>query len=672
MSSTSTSASTSVRTGSITVNTNDILPIIKKWLYSEHDIFLRELVSNSSDAILKRAIIGRTQNLEIPPGRIEVEIDREQKVICVHDNGIGMNEEEVEKYIAKLAFSGAQDFVEKMRNMGADQKEDIIGKFGLGFYSAFMVADKVEIDTLSCSEGAVACKWISEGNIEYTFAPSERTEVGTTITIHVNEESKDFLDKYHTQGVLKKYCDFMPHPIFLKDVEEERLARKEKDDSKDKEGDETIVESAINTTHPLWKKDPTTLKDEDYLAFYREQFPFDPEPLFWIHLKIDHPFELLGVMYFPKLNPNKPINEQNIRLYAKQVFVSDNVKNIIPEFLSLLKGHIDSPDIPLNVSRSSLQGDPNVKKISNYIVKKVADSLKKLFKSDRERYQKIWEDIGLFVKYGCISDEKFDEAMRECVLFKNAKANYVTLGEYRDAIPEKYKEKLKGKILYVEKGKGDLALKRELGNEGIEVVETDSLIDPHFMQQVEFKKESNPDKAEFKFVAATCEVENLLATENSTDVHMKIRDLFNSFVGGGTEAESGKQEEKQESKMDVEVKAFTNCDTPAYYKVDENMKRLQLMTRTMGRGGMHGMDMPLKRTLVVNPNNPLVQNALRLSERQSDGNGHGGHELAGDLCRYIADLASLSSNEGMATSEERDDFIVRSQKLMRNLTDLLK
>ncbi|MBF0205917.1 MAG: molecular chaperone HtpG [Oligoflexia bacterium] len=669
------------RKGNISVNTHDILPIIKKWLYSEHDIFLRELISNSSDAILKRTILGRTLNQELPGPRIEVEVDREAKLIRVHDNGIGMTEEEVEKYIAKLAFSGAQEFVEKMRSMGADQKEDIIGKFGLGFYSAFMVADRVEIDTLSCNQDAKPCKWISEGNIDYTFEESVRTDVGTTITLQLNSDSTEFLDRYRCQEVLKKYCDFMPYPIFLHDLEEERLARKEKkkegkEDKEDKDGgvaDEHIFHQ-INEVLPLWKKDVSTLKDEDYLSFYRQHFPYDPEPLFWIHLKIDHPFELLGVLYFPKLNPNKPVNEQNIRLYAKQVFVSDNVKNIIPEFLSLLKGYVDSPDIPLNVSRSSLQGDPNVKKISNYIVKKVAESLKKLFKNDRERYQKIWEDIGLFIKYGCISDEKFDETMREMVLF-NTGEKLLTLSEYVEAVPSSYKDKMKGKILYLEKGRGDLSVKRQLKDEGLEVVETDHFIDPHFIQQVEYKKEGNPGKQELKFVAATSEIETLLSTEKTTDVHIKIRDLFKEVFGKldpaspeektetEVKAETEKTEKENAEKMEVEVCAFKNAETLAYYKVDEQMKRFQQMTKTMGRMG--STDFPLKKTLVVNPNNPLVQSALRLFEQ-------GGHsEIVTHLCQHIADLANLSS-EGMANNQDKDNFILRSQRLMQELTRFVK
>ena len=375
----------SERKGTISVQTGDIFPIIKKWLYSEHDIFLRELVSNSTDAITKRATLGRTANVEIPTGDIKVLVDKEKGIITIKDNGVGMTEEEVEKYIAQLAFSGAEEFVQKMKDAG--EEADIIGKFGLGFYSAFMVADKVEVQSLSWQEGAKATKWVCEGDVDYTFSDSQKTEVGTDITLFINEESKDFLGVFKVLDILRKYCDFLPYKIEVVDCEVR----------KDEEGNiEEQKSYQVNETEPLWRKDPKEITDQQYLDFYKKLYPMDQDPLFWLHLKVDHPFTLEGILYFPKINPKMPFNEKNIRLYSKQVFVSDSVKNIIPEFLSLLKGTIDSTDIPLNVSRSSLQGDPNIKKISNYVVKKVAESLKKLFNKDREKYESIWKDSGLF------------------------------------------------------------------------------------------------------------------------------------------------------------------------------------------------------------------------------------------------------------------------------------
>ncbi|MEX0798814.1 MAG: molecular chaperone HtpG, partial [Bacteriovoracaceae bacterium] len=349
------------RKGQISVNTNDIFPIIKKWLYSEHDIFVRELVSNASDAITKRQTLDRSQGVEVQTGDVKVIVNKDNKTITFRDNGIGMNEDEVEKYIAQLAFSGAEEFVKKMKEEGA-QTQDIIGKFGLGFFSAFMVADTVEVQSLARAKGAKPTKWVCNGQTDYEFEDSDKETVGTDVTLHINEENKDFLDNWKIRQTLSTYCDFMPYKIELVDVAEVERINAENAKAEKEEDKKPIPHDVINDTEPLWKKDPTTLKEEDYKTFYRKLFPMDPEPLFWIHLNVDHPFTLQGILYFPKLDRSKPTNESNIKLYNKQVFVSDNVKNVIPEFLSLLKGAIDSKDIPLNVSRSALQGDPNIKK----------------------------------------------------------------------------------------------------------------------------------------------------------------------------------------------------------------------------------------------------------------------------------------------------------------------
>jgi molecular chaperone HtpG len=614
------------RKGSISVNTTDIFPIIKKWLYSEHDIFLRELVANATDAITKRATLGRTQNQEIPTGKITVTVDKPAKTITLTDNGIGMTEAEVEKYIAQLAFSGAEEFVNKMKAEGNTPNTDIIGKFGLGFYSAFMVSKKVEVETLSISEGATPTKWISEGETEYTFEASTKTEVGTTITLHINEESEEFLSAWKTSSTLKKFCDFMPYEITVRDAEA-------KEDS--------AHPGIVNDTNPLWKRDPTTLTDEDYKAFYNKMFPMDGDPLFWIHLRVDHPFTLDGVLFFPKLNPNKPFNESNIRLYNKQVFVSNNVKDIVPEFLSLLKGCIDSSDIPLNVSRSSLQGDPNIKKISNYVIKKVAESLKKLFNNDRARYETIWEDIALFIKYGAVSDNKFDEMMRDYVVFKNSENKFVTLSEYATSIPEKYSEKLKDKVIYFEKGKSDYALRKQLLEEGIQTIETESYIDPHFMQHTEFTKLGETTT---KFASIDAEIGNLLETEAASDSDMKVKDLFTGILAGG-------------ETQDIEIVKIKNAKAPAYFKVDEQMKRMQQMAKSMGNEAMF----PIKKTLVINPNNSLIQNALKLHEK-------GNTDLVNKICHHVEDLAHISS-EGLK-HEEREAFVLRTQELMQVLTNL--
>lgn len=612
------------RQGTISVNTNDIFPIIKKWLYSEHDIFVRELVSNACDAITKRHSLARTQNVEAPTGSVAVTVNKENKTITITDNGLGMTEEEIEKYIARLAFSGAEEFVKKMKDSGTDAKNEIIGKFGLGFYSAFMVAKKVEINSLSMNANAKAAKWICEGDTDYTFEDSTRTEVGTEIKLYINDDSLDFLETHKLHSTLSRYCDFMPYTVKLVD-----------EDNKSEKAEDKI--QVINETTPLWKKDPTTLTDEDYKTFYQKLFPFEPEPLFWLHLNVDHPFTLQGVLYFPKFNPNKPINENNIKLYSKQVFVSDNIKNVIPEFLGLLKGAIDSVDIPLNVSRSSLQGDPNVKKISNYIVKKVAESLKKLYNNDRTRYEAVWEDIALFVKYGAISDEKFDEMMREYVLFKNSEGKLVTFAEYQDSVPTKYKEKLKDKYVYFEKGKSDLALKAQLLAEGVQALETESYIDPHFMQHTEFKKVGEKT---YKFAAIDTEIENILETNNATDADIKIKDLFNELLKGN----------------EIEVKGYKNAKAAAYFKIDETSKKMQQMAKSMGN---MNFNMPLKKTLVINPQNPLIQNALKIWEK-------GNKELVGKICHHVQDMATISADN--LTPEEKEQFVNRSQELVQELS----
>ena len=620
----------SERTGNISVQTADIFPIIKKWLYSEHDIFLRELVANATDAITKRSTHARLENKEMPTGEIRVTVDPKAKTLTITDNGIGMSEAEVEKYLAQLAFSGAEEFVKNMKDQGADSGKDIIGKFGLGFYSAFMVATKVEVETLSMKDGSKPTKWTCLGDPTYTFEASTKNDVGTSITLHLAEDSQEFLGKFKVNETLRKFCDFMPYPISVKEVTE-------------KDEDNVTV---INDTQPLWRRDPSELKDEDYLGFFKKMFPMDKEPLFWIHLKVDHPFTLEGILYFPKFNPMRPMNERSIRLYAKQVFVSDDVKNVIPDFLSLLKGAIDSSDIPLNVSRSSLQGDPNVTRISNYVTKKVAEALKKLYKNDRTKYEAIWDDIGMFIKYGCISDPKFDEAMRSMVLFKNSDKKHVTLEEYRESFPKEMKDKLADKIVYFEKDKGDRSLRTQLLLQGIHTIETDDHIDPHFMQHAETKKLGDRG---FEFVASDAVVSDLLGSEATGPEDIKVKEIFEKVLNANA-AETDKQE--------VEIQKLKSEGSPAWFKVDEQMKRFSKMAQSMG----NDHTFPLKKTLVINPANPLIQNALRLHERGDR------EELVEKICRHVEDLACISS-EGLK-NDERDLFVTRSQSLIQELTNM--
>lgn len=633
------------RKGTISVNTGDIFPIIKKWLYSEHDIFLRELVANATDAITKRATLGRVANQEIPAGKITVTVNKTAKTIVLEDNGLGMTEAEVEKYIAQLAFSGAEEFVKKMKDQGSTPNSDIIGKFGLGFYSAFMVSTRVIVESLSMTEGSIATKWICEGETEYNFEDSDKATVGTTVTLHINPESEEFLNAWKVSTTLKKFCDFMPYEIHVIDAE-----------AKDEHGNPGLV----NDTQPLWKKDPATLTDADYKEFYKKLFPMDTDPLFWIHLRVDHPFTLEGILYFPKLNPNKPFNESNIRLYNKQVFVSNNVKDIIPEFLSLLKGCIDSSDIPLNVSRSSLQGDPNIKKISNYVIKKVAESLKKLFNNDRVRYETIWEDISLFIKYGAISDTKFDEMMRDFVVFKNSEQKFVTLPEYKESIPENFKEKLANKVLYFEKGKSDYALRKELIAHGLQAIETESYIDPHFMQHVEMTKLG---ESTYSFASVDSEIAGLLEQDATNESDIKVKDLFTDVLIGKSNDKKTENEEDMDSLnhgglKDIEIVKIKNSKSPAYFKIDEQMKRMHQMAKGMGNEAMF----PVKKTLVINPGSPLIQNALKLHEKGTN------NPLVKKIVHHVEDLAQISS-EGLK-HEDREAFVTRTQELMQELTNL--
>lgn len=645
----------SERKGTISVQTSDIFPIIKKWLYSEHDIFLRELVSNATDAITKRGVLARTKNQEIPDGNITIAVSKDKNIIQISDNGLGMSEEEVEKYIAQLAFSGAAEFVDNMKKEDGESGADIIGKFGLGFYSVFMVAEKVEVETLSWNEGSKPTIWTCEGETDYTFTESTKTEVGTTITLHLNEDGKEFNNHYKLTEILKKFCDFMPYNIEVADLDAKAEKPKKEDGTVDEEAQAVLpTPTTVNDTEPLWKKDPSTLEDKDYIEFYKKLFPMEAEPLFWLHLRVDHPFTLEGILYFPKINPKMPMNEQNIRLFSKQVFVSDNVKNIIPDFLGLLKGVIDSSDIPLNVSRSSLQGDPNIRRISNYVVKKVAESLKKLFRNDRERFEAIWQDIGLFVKYGCVSDEKFDELMREMVIFQNSEDKFTTLPEYRETIPAAFKEKLGDKVIYFEDGKSDISLKTQLLAEGVHTLKTENHIDPHFMQHVEYKPIKD---VKWQFTSLDSEISNLLESENTNEDDMKIKDLFQKVLVGETK-EDEKTPSPLPSGIDIEIHKFKNGASPAYFKVDEQMKRFAQMTQSMGQGAT----IPLKKTLVINPNNSLIQNALKIHEKGAN------NQLVEKLCHHVEDLANISS-EGLKP-EDKEAFVVRSQDLISELTNL--
>src|SRR3978361_428308 len=470
--------------GTISIHTENIFPIIKKFLYSYHEIFVRELVSNAVDAtqkIKRLASLGQ-YNGDLGELRVEVAFDADKKTITISDNGLGMTADEIKKYINQIAFSGATEFMEKFKE--AKDANEIIGRFGLGFYSAFMVADKVEIETLSYQEGAEPAHWTCDGSTEFEIGEGSLAERGTEITLHINAESEEFLSKHRLQEILDKYCKFLPVPIKF------GTTTQEEEDGVDEEGKPKYksveVDNIINDTNPIWTKAPADLKDEDYLAFYKELYPFSEDPLFWIHLNVDYPFNLTGVLYFPKLKADVEVQKNKIKLFSRQVFITDEVKDIVPEFLMLLHGVIDSPDIPLNVSRSFLQADSNVKKINSYITKKVADKLAELFKADRKGFEEKWNDIGLFVKYGMVSEDKFYDKAKDFVLVTNTKKENFTLPEYKEKVEAAQTDK-DGQLIYLytnDPSKQD-AFIQSAGKKGYDVLVMNSPIDNHFISQLE-------------------------------------------------------------------------------------------------------------------------------------------------------------------------------------------
>ena len=551
------------KTGSLSINSENIFPIIKKWLYSDHDIFYRELVSNGCDAITKLKkleLMGEYMKPEDVEYKILVQVDSNAKTITFTDNGLGMTADEVEEYINQIAFSGAQDFLEKYKDKA--NEDQIIGHFGLGFYSAFMVADKVTIDTLSYRDGEKPVHWESEGGTEFSMDEGDRSECGTSITLYLNEDSVEFANEYRAREVIEKYCAFMPEPIFLentaaepqyetiekdeltdKDTIVETIVEEAKTEEKENEnGEKEIVEVsparekykilkrpvALNETHPLWNKHPNECTEEEYKAFYRKVFMDYKEPLFWIHLNMDYPFNLKGILYFPKINLEYESIEGTIKLYNNQVFIADNIKEVIPEFLMLLKGVIDCPDLPLNVSRSALQNDGFVKKISDYITKKVADKLSGMRKTDRETYEKYWDDINPFIKFGCLKDEKFAEKMNDYIIFKNLDGKYLTL---KDCLEEN-KEKHENTVFYVTDEKEQSQYINMFKEEGIDAVILPHNIDSPFISQLEQKNEN------VKFLRIDAELTDTFKAETAEDEAEtlkadgeKLKEIFKKALG---------------------------------------------------------------------------------------------------------------------------------------------
>ena len=608
--------------GNISVNSENIFPVIKKWLYSDKDIFLRELVSNACDAVTKLkklAGIGEAKLDDNEKFRIDVIIDKDKKQLIVEDNGIGMTKEEVEKYITDIAFSGAADFLEKYKDKD-DKDAQIIGHFGLGFYSAFMPSDKVEIETLSYQEGAKAVKWSCDGGMTYEIDECDKNTRGTKITLTIAEDSKEFLEEYTVRSVLTKYCAFIPVEIYLTVVG--------KEPEKDKDGNE-IQPSPINDTTPLWMKAPKDCTDEEYKQFYTKVFADFNEPLFWIHLNVDFPFNLKGILYFPKINHEFAANEGQIKLFNNQVFVADNVKEVIPEFLMLLKGVIDCPDLPLNVSRSFLQNDGYVKKISAHITKKVADKLKEIYTKQREDYNRYWEDINVFIKYGCMRDEKFYEKVKDFIIYKNLDGKYLTLTEYLDG-------KDKKDVFYVSDANLQSQYINMFRSQGLDAVILPTMMDTHFISFIEMKEEG----VKFKRIDSSVEEtssESTLSDEEKT----KLTDEFKAAVG--------------DDNLKIEVQALKNEETPAIILLSEESRRMKEMYRSYGQqfAGMSDMFKD-EFTLVLNSENKLIKSIDGMDE-----------ENRKTLCEHIYDLAMLCHKP--LSPEQMTKFVERSNKLMEKL-----
>ena len=657
--------------GNLSINSQNIFPIIKKWMYSDHDIFYRELVSNACDAITKLKKLSMIGEYEAPDDieyKVEIKLSAKDKTIKIIDNGIGMTREEVDEYINQIAFSGAEAFLEKYKDKAND--DQIIGHFGLGFYSAFMVADQVTIDTLSFKDGSESVHWSCDGGTEYDISEGTKTTPGTEITLYLNEDSYEFANEYKAKEVLDKYCSFMPVPIFVtnedageqtEEIPEEEVTEKDTvldtfikdavtEEVEKEDGTKETVEKvpakkmakivkrpvAINDIHPLWTKHPNECSDEDYKEFYRKVFHDYKEPLFWIHLNMDYPFNLKGILYFPKINTEYESIEGTIKLYNNQVFVADNIKEVIPEFLLLLKGVIDCPDLPLNVSRSALQNDGFVKKISDYITKKVADKLSGMCKTDKENYEKYWDDIKPFIKFGCLKDEKFAEKMNDYIIFKNLDGKYLTLNECL----EENKEKHENTIFYVTDEVEQSQYINMFKNEGIDAVILTHNIDQPFITNMESKNEN------LKFKRIDADLSDSFKEETSKD---ELKDMTEKLSKTFKDA-LGKEN------LTVNVEKLKDSSISSMITLSEESRRMQDMMKMYGMAGMDpNMFGAEGQTLVLNANNDLVKYVAE----HTDG------ENTKIICEQLYDLAMLS--HAPLSPEQMTGFIARSNKIMELL-----
>ncbi|MEG0843971.1 MAG: molecular chaperone HtpG [Romboutsia sp.] len=620
--------------GNISIHTENIFPIIKKWLYSDKDIFVRELISNSCDAISKHkrlVSLGEIDGQDNKNYKIIVSIDKENGTLIFEDNGIGMTQEEVEKYINQVAFSGAEDFFNKYKDK-MNEENDIIGHFGLGFYSAFMVSRKVQIDTLSYKENSTPVRWICEGGIEYEISNSQtKNQRGTTITLFLEEDSKEFLEEYTVRNIIDKYCSFLPVEIYLEsknDKVENKDTSEEKDEIK-----------PINDISPLWIKSPKDCTDEEYKEFYKKVFNTFEEPLFWIHLNVDYPFNLKGILYFPKLKNEFELIEGKVKLYNNQVFVADNIKEVIPEFLLLLKGVIDCPDLPLNVSRSFLQNDKDVTKISKHIVKKVGDKLKSLFKNDRETYEKFWDDIQIFIKFGCLKDEGFYDKIKDILLFKTINSEYMPLNDYL----EKCKEKHENKVFYVSNEEQQSQYIKLFKDYDLNAVVLNGTLDNHFMSLIEFKNG-------VKFNRIDSDLSEVLKEEKeetNEEEKIAIENLFKERI-----------DEKIKS---YSVESLKSEETSAIILISEESRRMAEM-KSQFAGMDFGMNFEEEKTLVLNSNSSIIKKLMSVKDDESK------TEKITIICNQIVDLALLSNKD--LKPEELDEFIKRSNQLMNILISL--
>ena len=613
--------------GQIGVTTENIFPVIKQFLYSDHEIFLRELVANAVDASQKLKALAGSGEFKGEAGdlKVEVELDEKKKTLKIIDHGIGMTEEEVDRYINQIAFSSAGEFLEKYK----DQMAGIIGHFGLGFYSAFMVAKKVTIDTLSWKDGAKAVKWTCDGSPEYTMGEGKKADRGTVITLELDSDAEEFANKGKISQLLGKYCKFMPVPVVFG----------KKTEWKDGKNVETDEDNVINSIDPIWTKAPSDLKDEDYLKFYRELYPMDEEPMFWIHLNVDYPFNLTGVLYFPKIKERMAIDKNKIQLYCNQMFVTDHVDNIVPDFLTLLHGVIDSPDIPLNVSRSYLQSDANVKKISTYITKKVADRLEEIFKEQREKFEEKWDNLKLFIEYGMLTDEKFAERAMEFALFKNTDGKFFSFEDYRKAIEGSQTDKDKKVVyLYSTDVEGQYSQIEAAKNKGYDVLLMDCELDSHFVNLLETRLK------DCRFARVDSDsIDNLIPTEEkakpemSDDDKKALEELFKAALPEGNE-------------YVIEPENLGEDAAPVLITQSEFMRRYREMSALGGGMNFYG-ELPEGYNVKVNMENPLIAKIW------------GDREGTNELLHQVIDLALLS--KGMLKGKALADFIARSQDLLK-------